>query len=396
MLNYLFTIQFFLLFIGFGSVFSMFNSTLPDYLLLIINGLILFINHKINLNKKSLILLLFYFIVLIFHAIITSTSIFLYFGLFFRILNVFILCSLLEFDINKIKKYFIKSIWIVLALSIVNLFLINLLPDLFSVIETNNGFSVSSLIYIFNFNSTINIFNFNIYRNQGMFWEPGVLQIPLLFLLFHLIIEKKQVKKSIIVILTLISTFSTTGIIGMSIIFMVYFITNFNNSKNKIYLSFKLFFISLCITPIVYYSIDHKLNDERDNISSVARAYDLFIGLKVIANNPSFGLGIDDRKYLNETRKESVSIFDSRIDEERGNTNALITFFIKFGIPFSILILIFFYNQNLFQKKLAFFIILILVLSSEPIVFSNIWFLLILSGISKIKMNDNQRQISLQ
>ena len=71
----------------------------------------------------------------------------------------------------------------------------------------------------------------------------------------------------------------------------------------------------------------------------------------MVAKYPFFGLGIEEDKYLKEIRKESVSVFDERLDDVRGNTNALLTYFIKFGIPIAVIILFLFYNQNLFNNS---------------------------------------------
>ncbi len=381
------SIQFFLLFLSFGSVFSMFNSTLIDFVILIINFILLSLLN-VFFKKKHLIMIISIILILILHSFLSSSKLFQYFGLFFRILNIYFLCSFLNFETIKIKKYFVKALWIIAYLSLLNLILINLIPNYFETFENKDGFSVSSLMYLFNYNSTISIYNFNIFRNQGMFWEPGVLQIPLLFLFYHLIIEKKEYLKSLLILVLIFSTFSTTGIIGVLLIVFYEIILKFKENKNKLGLFIKSISIFILIIPIFIFSLNHKLNDEKDNISSIARTYDLLIGIKMVAKFPFFGLGIEDDKYLKEIRKESVSIFDERLDDVRGNTNALLTYFIKFGIPIAVIILYLFYNQNLFNNKFAFFTILILVLSASPLVFVNIWFLLILTSFFKNRQND--------
>ena len=181
------SVQFFLLFLSFGSVFSMFNSTLIDFIILIINFILLSLLN-VFFQKKHLIMIILIILILILHSFLSSSKLFQYFGIIFRILNIYFLCSFLNFETIKIKKYFVKSLWLIAYLSGLNLILINIVPNYFIEIQNKVGFGVSSLMYIFNYSSSISIFNFNILRNQGMFWEPGVLQIPLLFLFYNLII----------------------------------------------------------------------------------------------------------------------------------------------------------------------------------------------------------------
>ena len=365
----------------------MFNSTLIDFVILIINFILLSLLN-VFFNKKHLIMIISIILILIIHSFLSSSKLFQYFGLFFRIFNIYFLCSFLNFETKKIKKYFVKSLWLIAYLSLLNLILINVFPDYFVTLENKNGFSVNSLMYFFNYNSSISIFNFNIFRNQGMFWEPGVLQIPLLFLFYHLIIEKREYFNSLFILILILSTFSTTGIIGVVLVVFFEIILSFKENKNKVGLFIKSLSIFIFIIPIFIFSLNHKLNDEKDNISSIARTYDLLIGIKMVAKYPFFGLGIEEDKYLKEIRKESVSVFDERLDDVRGNTNALLTYFIKFGIPIAVIILFLFYNQNLFSNKFVFFTILILVLSASPLVFVNIWFLFILTSFYKNRQND--------
>ena len=62
--------------------------------------------------------------------------------------------------------------------------------------------------------SVVSIFNFEFCRNQGLFWEPGILQIYLNMLFF---LEAFVFKKSKLLLLLasvlIITTYSTTGLI---------------------------------------------------------------------------------------------------------------------------------------------------------------------------------------
>ena len=56
------------------------------------------------------------------------------------------------------------------------------------------GVYVNTFHGIFNYISSINISEYNIYRNQGLFWEPGVLQLFINVLLYMSLFVYKNIK----------------------------------------------------------------------------------------------------------------------------------------------------------------------------------------------------------
>lgn len=106
-------------------------------------------------------------------------------------------------------------------------------------------------------------------RNLGVFYEPGLYQMPLnaalYFILFFkdklFISEKKQNKYFLLILLTLITTKSTTGYIAFAAIFIAYIITT-NRSNKK-----KSFFILGIIVAVILG--DALINGEKSILYSV-------------------------------------------------------------------------------------------------------------------------------
>ena len=62
------------------------------------------------------------------------------------------------------------------------------------------------------------------FRNGGMFWEPGAFQIFInLALLIELLKNLPRGRVILVYVITIITTFSTTGFLGMGMLFLIPF-----------------------------------------------------------------------------------------------------------------------------------------------------------------------------
>ena len=94
--------------------------------------------------------------------------------------------------------------------------------------------------------NTINLFGFDIHRNAGMFWEPGILQayLNILFFLELSFFNKNRVLLFLIII-AIISTYSTTGLF-LLIIQLIYFTQkNYKNTLAPI-------FFAILVIPLYF------------------------------------------------------------------------------------------------------------------------------------------------
>jgi len=265
-------------------------------------------------------------------------------------------------------------------LSIINFIIINLFDGLFVNIS-NNKINVHTLYYLFNYISKTNVEYFDIYRNQGMFWEPGVLQVFLNILVYLSLYIYKEKYIFILATLTVLSTFSTIGIFILTVL-----ILNFYLRKQKSSFLKKMSIVLTILIPIIiilYINIMEKFYGSGIH-SSGLRYLDFVFGLEVISKHPLLGIGFDPLKYKVLVNNSILNFTDlsSSIVLDRGNTNSFISIAIFFGIPVFLFTIYGLYFQKIFiQNKNLLFLIISLTLISEPVILTNFFLLLIISSL---------------
>ena len=368
-----------------GIVFQMYGEYLT--LLIFMLTLLLFLTTKSSrLNKRlffSFIFLSFFFIsyllltMIYFNDLQILLSLKLFMRFFFIGLLVIYYYSI-GFDILKNDIYLVLKI--ILMLSIINFIIINLFDGLFVNIS-NNKINVHTLYYLFNYISKTNVEYFDIYRNQGMFWEPGVLQVFLNILVYLSLYIYKEKYIFILATLTVLSTFSTIGIFILTVL-----ILNFYLRKQKSSFLKKMSIVLTILIPIIiilYINIMEKFYGSGIH-SSGLRYLDFVFGLEVISKHPLLGIGFDPLKYKVLVNNSILNFTDlsSSIVLDRGNTNSFISIAIFFGIPVFLFTIYGLYFQKIFiQNKNLLFLIISLTLISEPVILTNFFLLLIISSL---------------
>ena len=93
--------------------------------------------------------------------------------------------------------------------------------------------TVSTFYYLFYFEPVKHAFNFlglELIRNQGWFWEPGVLSLFKYSIIFRGIIFKKKKSTLFLIVIAIFSTYSTTGILIMLILLFFMFKSTFRRN----------------------------------------------------------------------------------------------------------------------------------------------------------------------
>lgn len=217
-------------------------------------------------------------------------------------------------------------------------------------------------------------------RNQGIFREPGVFQF---FVLVAIAIEMFYVKyrpinkKYILVfIITLISTFSTAGILCFIPMLYLFFVRNIKKNRLTIVL------IITIVAFFIYISIDanssfvlslnrsfNKIRYIKNNNSSVVRVESIFNLLKMSMNSPIIGSSFTNGfKY----------IIDNYIKYNTSDiTGTMISFIMALGFPMGLFINYNFYKfciilNNNMSISLILFLSLFISLNSQNLVYSSI------------------------
>ena len=298
-----------------------------------------------------------------------------------------VVIAIFKNDLNKLEDYLYEVLWFICYIELLNFLLSNLAPFLFYTYNSTStiGYSLQTIGFIFNYMIPYEVKFWGIisfFRNQGLFWEPGVCQFTMNILLYMMLIEKrKSLKKALLPIIVILSTMSTTGYVISLIIIVIRFRSNFRRMAQL----HKVFVIIAIIAAlfVVFQNVTNKIVGDGKE-SAVLRFYDYTMGLSIISSNPIFGIGYDTQKYIDQSEIIDLDFFDEYEDigaDGRGNTNSIISVFMFFGIPIGILYIYYLYMQTLVSGRKTYFVVLLLSLLSEPLYLSTFIFLHIFSSV---------------
>ena len=381
---------------------------LPMLLLLLSGGSLGFVFFR----KELLFLIFFYFLILFFISGLYKNELIK----FFQLLSLFTTLLLVNFyfadieqsfqklfanlliftssifaalyysrDENKIK--FISHIRTVLKFillhSLINFFIYPFIELNLTEISTEryDCLTYNYLFYYLGETHLINFSTFEIARNQGIFWEPGILQIFMNLLLFiEAFILKKRGLVFWLSILSIVSTFSTTGLLVMFIQLILYF---FNTFKQNVYISILVFGVIGVIYVITAANVQNKISGD-GQVSFQARLFDLVQPLYILADHPLTGVGLDDEQYVSTRQNTSYSLNLNAVDftnRKKGSTNSVSFFLAAAGIPFFIVVFYMLYSQQfILEQRLWFFIFIVISLMSEPLLLRPFFLTFVMSG----------------
>jgi hypothetical protein len=298
-------------------------------------------------------------------------------------ITVLFLYSLYRRNINKDIYLILK---IVALHSFLNFILGFFIEPLLMTVKVEDIIEVKTFYYFTFYESKALVGGFMLFRNQGLFWEPGVLSVFLNIFFYLSLFEYKEKFWSFLSLFLILTTFSTTGLLLVFLQILVYLKSWIK--KNFLYFIPGLLLIS-ALLPLVINNVTEKFRS--DNGSFIARLYDYQVALYMMLENFLTGIGFGNQIYLD--KQNNFSFFqDSSLFEPRLNTNSIVMVLVSFGLPLGFFILHKFYNQRIFERKLLFFLILVICLSSEPIVFTGFFLLIMYSSFflknNKLYLND--------
>ena len=249
----------------------------------------------------------------------------------------------------------------------------------------SNGIQYSTFLGVFYFHV---MGPMGLVRADGLFFEPGVFQFYLNLLLYITLFYHKDMRLAILSVLGVLLTFSTTGYLIMCLIVLSYiFMQIYSKSvsfRKKVLVIASLVIIFPALFIIAYDNVDSKLNGVNKG-SSMARQYDARTGISVAFQYPLTGIGFG---YLNYYKKASLteSSYNEYAGERtvnRNNTNGVIQLFYSCGFIVGFLFLFSLYNQKLFKNKFVVFMLVMMTLTSEALIFTPIFMMLFFSFFYK-------------
>jgi hypothetical protein len=378
MKNWLFRFILFTTVLLSGSLYPIvFGGVIPTILILVVVVILIFFKFRLNikLSKLYAIHLLVILGILFIHFFLNGSNNHEneFFKLIFRVITALSILFIYSLYKREIVTDFIWVMNLLLFHSVIN-FLLGFVLVQYLVPVNTDQITCLTYKYVFFYFSESNLIGFSFLRNQGVFWEPGVLSVFLNILLFVYLFIKPNISRAIFVIIMVFTTFSTTGLVLSVLLFIVKY-------NKKIRSSFAALFISiaalLVLIPVLIGSINDKVSGD-GQASFYWRSFDLLISLQMVSEHPIKGIGFGGEVY--KTIQEQNNMFiQSDLFEGRGNTNSIVYIFIAFGVPIAIYILYLLYNQKVFShpSKYLVFFLLVISLSTEPLI-SSVLFLIIL------------------
>jgi hypothetical protein len=316
--------------------------------------------------------------------------------LFYLLTVVLSTLSLLHFKNNRKADIFLIRLHSVLMLIsfhaffnfIIYFFMKNNLTTISSVYHECETFM--HLFFYTPSKGIVNVFGFEFCRNQGFFWEPGILQafLNMLFFLEAFVMKKR---KGILLLITflIITTYSTTGLILLLLQLFIY--VKSEMKKNIIILPIVLSLI-IPIYLIFNLNIDSKVQGEKES-SFQKRVFDLTQPVFIALENPLTGIGLDVFQFQNIRQKfyissnsvqsiNSLTGIDAKVEvSDKGSSNSIMFLLAGAGFPSAILLLAMFFKQQIVvEKKWLWMVIMVISVMSEPLLLRPFFFLFIVSG----------------
>ena len=205
-------------------------------------------------------------------------------------------------------------------------------------------------------------------RNSGIFWEPGAFQgflnLAIMLLPVDFLISKPIRYKSLTIIGTIITTFSTTGLIVLFIVVLLKILTSGRINLPKIILSL----VVIIVSTVAYFNLNdlnNKIKDELDYTEKTdgfnpSRTGALIFDLHYILKRPLTGNGLlEVSRYADNPELIGMNL---------GHGNGFSDFIASMGLLSFFCYLIYIYRSDYFFKKterLSFILFLVIVLQGE-------------------------------
>lgn len=221
-------------------------------------------------------------------------------------------------------------------------------------------------------------------RNFGIFWEPGAYSIYLnVALYFELFENKFNSKRVVLLVVTILSTVSTLGIVCMAILFLAFLTTDDKVSSKRIKgfvfvgAAFALVFLFAFGGNFIYH-VFNKLSFSGNTIngSTEVRINAVIYPLKTFLSEPYLGVGYDKYLFIQERFCDNMA------------TCTFINWLCLFGIfggtiPIVGCLRFFTINSHKFLTNFALFVFTMLLFSTENFIIVAFIYILIFFGYNK-------------
>lgn len=366
--------------------------------LLLIVMIIFFLRVK-AIDKKKLAAFIFLttislMITLIYNDNIYKISILILGG----IVTGFFISCIIPYD--DFVSVYTNIILVVAIFSLITFFLDLFFPEIFSSFKT---VGMRETREVKNLLLSVVLKHAEFKRNYGFFWEPGAFQTFLSLSLYLELFCKKNtsVTRVVIIVISIITTFSTTGYFCLIIIAISYAIEKHKileednleiiRKSKKIR---KYIFCSFLLLALIFFSLPEKYTGlvfdklsgvstrEKVAFTTEVRVNAIIYPLEAFLNSPLMGIGYDNFNILSETKCNGMPTF------------TILNWLSLYGLFFGGMCVFGYISFINFRKvkgitKYLIVISFILMISTESYISNPYIYLLIFYGISKGKLEES-------
>ena len=230
------------------------------------------------------------------------------------------------------------------------------------------------------------IFDSPVIRPDGLFYEPGVLQIYLNLHLFIALFCRRDWRQAGLATAGILATQSTTGLIaaGVQLLAVGWPLLSRGDLLQR---SFKFFALLVVVLPFAVLTIDN-VTDKffgESRGSSWARQYDLLTGLNVVRQYPLGGIGFNHDRYA--ALGASLGFDDSGLSvetlDQRKTSNGLVQVVYSVGIPLGLIYLVGLFLNPLLRPRWLIGVVLVLAITGEALAFTPFFAMMALGGLTR-------------
>lgn len=308
-------------------------------------------------------------------------------GYFLQLLGVLLALKIANtIKFSEFMECFLKIIYFFSIASIGLFAFVSVLPSMINVLPTMSNYGNLEFATIL----VSNIMKLDgLLRNSCIFREPGVFGLYLIICLLYEFFYATQlyIKRVIVLLVALVTTFSTTAFFAFALIILGYVLQG-KNFKAKVYVSIGVaifvVFILPMISEIVFSKLDANTPEYRSTLSRIAS---MTIPLAMFKDHL---LGVGLSNFVDLYPSYSLDLFGFEFKPEGEATNTFINTFAIFGIVYgTILIYAVWRLAQRYRKSmlvtLMIFTTFLLLFSSQELRFSLLFNLLVMYGLMYIK-----------
>lgn len=318
------------------------------YIVLIILNIILINKYK----QLSITILLLLILNIIFTSIANNDFSLGYFYQCITLILGFLITQKFSFD--HFFKAFFNVILTISSLSIVAYLFVIIFPEALNYFPTVVNIADKSAHNLF-ISVMLENDGYSLIRNSSFFREPGVfvvyLNIALIFGLFK--IPNCKSWQILIILFSLITSFSTAGIIVATIILITYLIQSSTSHKYIKRKNIVYFLIVAFLFVMFNESINNKIFGKLEEssygyrYSTLGRIVSFFVPINIFFDNILLGSGLDS--FAKKFTEYSIKIFGVSFLSGGTATNTFLNKFATYGLSFGS---IFIFSSIRFSKKI--------------------------------------------